>query len=439
METEELKRKLMGLWEKTTHNSKELIGTLFDYYFDVNLIEYKELDGKVVSALFGIPYTFSGGKYNLKGLYLISLSSEEGYRKKGILAELLNNFNDRIKKEFDFTFIVPHTELLADYYGTLGYLSSSFIFEERYTPLHDFKNDYLLSLTDSEERIRELKKDLLDVIKVNVNESNSVFTKEQVIQFIESIEKRSTSSVNLMHTTKDLDYILQAQNLRNLTSCVACDSDGRITGVAFIQKEELKRIKVVANFVADSCSYFALLDFIKRQYPDFSISVNTSDPKYQTHSIIQQTFVSENPAGRDLDNTFSTVEIAFNINKLLQPLGMVRLLNFQNIIEYIAQTRSDADFKLSIRNESSDSFNASIIGSDEYDGNGKEKDYVVYIVKNGKCKIERKGNIRSDRQILYLTTKEISELLLRKNDSSNLIMEAFGIPRLNLQMRLLPF
>ncbi|MCH5234326.1 MAG: hypothetical protein J1E16_03470 [Muribaculaceae bacterium] len=437
METEELKRKLMGLWEKTTHNSKELVATLFDYYFDINLIEFKEMDGKVVSALFGIPYVFGYGKNNLKGLYLISLSSEEGFRKKGILSELLNNLNDRVKEEFDFTFIVPHTELLADYYGTLGYLNSSFIFEERYTPLHDFKNDYLLSLNDSDERIRDLKKGLLDEIRVSIND-NSLFTKDQIIRFIESIENKSTSAVNLMHSSKDLDYILQDQNLRNLTSCVAYDQDGRITGVAFTQKEELKRIKVVANYVADTCSYFALLDFIKRQNQDYSISVNTSDPKFQTHSIIQQTYASENPAGGDLDNTFSSVEIAFNINRLLQPLGMVRLLNFHNIIEYLAQTRSDVDFKLSIRNESSDISFSKNTDTYDLDSNKEDNEYTVYIVKNGKCKIEHKSDIGSDRQILYLSSKEVSELLLRKNDSSNLIMEAFGIPRLNIQIRLLP-
>ena len=438
MEQEELKRKLMGLWEKTTHNSKELISALFDYYFDIDLIEYKEMEGKVVSALFGIPYTFGYGKHNLKGLYLISLSSEEGYRKKGFLAELLNNFNERVKNCYDFTFLVPHTELMADYFGSQGYLSSFFILEERYTPLHDFKNDYLLSLTDSDERIRDLKKNLIDRIVVDFFESDKELTKSQLVDFIQSIEKKSSSAVNLMHTTKDLEYLLHELNIRNLTSCVAIDSDGKITGVAFIHKEEMKRIKVVAYYVSDTCSYYALLDFIKRHYPDFSISVNTSEPKYQSHSLIQQTYASENPNGGDLDNTFSTVEIAFNINRLLQPLGMVRLLNFHNIIKYIAATRSDVDFKLSIRDAFIKNSDSQLQKNDDTNKSDISSKNIVYVVKNGKCELEYKEHIHSDRQILNLSAKEISELLLRKNDSSNLIMEAFGIPRLNLQMRLLP-
>ena len=62
----------------------------------------------------------------------------------------------------------------------------------------------------------------------------------------------------------------------------------------------------------------------------------------------------------------------------------------------------------------------------------------IYIVKNGKLSVTPKKEIKDEHSVLNLSTKELSELLLRKNDSSNLIMEAFGIPRLNLQMRLLP-
>ena len=74
MEQEELKRKLMGLWEKTSHNSKDLLSLLFEYYFNSKYIEYKESEGKIISALCGIPYIFGNGKKTLKGLYIIYLN-----------------------------------------------------------------------------------------------------------------------------------------------------------------------------------------------------------------------------------------------------------------------------------------------------------------------------------------------------------------------------
>lgn len=427
MEQEELKRKLMGLWEKTTHSSKDLISTLFDYYFNIDLIEYKEIEGRIVSALFGIPYKFGYGRKHLNGLYIISLSSEEGFKKKGVLAELLNNMNLRFCKDFDFTFLVPHTELLEDYFGTQGYFSSFYILEERFTPLHDFRNDYILSITDSDERIKDLKKGLLDEIKVKSFDDNH-FTKEEMIKFIESIEKKGDSTINLLHTERDLDYLIQDQNLRNLSSFISYDSDQKISGIAFIKKEELKRLKIVASYVSDSCSYYALLDYIKSQFPDFSITIIVSDPKLQSHSLIQQTYASKNPAGPDLDNTFETIEVPFNINKLFQPLGMVRLLNFEKILDFIAETRSDVDFKLHIRDYNIKDKKGS-----------EEKNKTIFEVKNGKLKIENIETLGKSNSILNLTIKEVSELLLRKNDSTNLIMEAFGIPRLNLQLRLLPY
>lgn len=441
MEADELKRKLLGLWEKTSHTSKDLLAQLFDYYFDMKYVEYQESEGKVISAICGIPYSFGSERNPLKGLYFIVLSSEEGYRKKGILSELLTSFNKKIKEEFDFSFLMPHTDLLADYYGTQGYQSSFFILEERFTPLHDFKKDYQLTLSDSDERIRKLKEGLIEELEIKEVHSSVNLEddkeKQDIITFIKNTEKAGNSAVNLRHTTKDLEYILQENSIRNLKAFVAYDSDKKITGVAFIQKEELKRIRVVAFYVDDMCSYYALLDFIKRQFPDYSLSINTSDPKYQSHALVQQVYASSNPKGGDLDNTFSMVEIPFNFNKLLHPMGMVKLLNFQHILEYLAESRSDADFKLFIRNNKND-LQVNGISNQKDEVEDREAKYKIYEVKNGKLEIQYEKEVPSGKTILNLSEKEVAELLLRKNDSSTLIMEAFGIPRLNLQTRLLP-
>lgn len=422
MEQEELKRKLLGLWEKTSHTPKELLGLLFDLYFDADLVEYKENDGKIVSALCGIPYEFGYGDRKLKGVYIISLSAEEGYKKKGILSELLLKFNDRVKDNYEFSFLVAHTELLADYYGTQGYLSSFYIFEERYTPLHDFKNDYFLSLTDSEEKIKKLKEELYGKIKVVLYQENHKYDMESVIRFLNEVEKKSSTSINLCHKDRDFEYLLSPGSLRNLNCFISFDTDDKITGVAFTQKDEPGRIRVVAIFVSDPCSYFVLLDNIKRYFSDYSISVNVPNQKFQQQSLIWQLYASSNPKGGDLENTFGMVEIPFNINRLLHPLGMVKILKFDNILKYIAETRRDIEFKLHIR-----------------DLEPLENDQrVIYEVKNGKCNKVIVDSIPDNKNILNISIKEISELLLRKNDSSNLIMEAFGIPRLDLQIRLLP-
>lgn len=448
MEAEELKRKLMGLWEKTSHNSKEMISILLEYYFHPELIEYQENEGKVVSALFGIPYNFGFGEKSLKGLYIVALSSEEGFRKKGVLSELLDKFNQRIRDKFDFSFIVPHTELMADYYGSQNFINSFYILEERYTSLHNFKNDFLISLKDSDERIQELKKKLINEIQIEEISQPSSEEKLEIISFIGNIEKRPSTNVNLRHTSSDMDYLLDPLSIRELHTLVSKDKEGIITGVAFVEKEEMKRVRIVAYYVDDDSAYYALMEYIKHLYPDYSISVNSSETKFHNHALIQQTYVSSNPAGGDLDNTFGSIYLPVNLNKILQPLGMVRLLNFEHILQYLTSRRSDIEFKLCIRDyipfhnepviEKNTKGQEDLKSSSDNKKYEDEKTKLVYNIKNGKLKKEFTEYPFKDKSILYLTSKEVAELLLRKNDSSNLIMEAFGIPRLNLQMWLLP-
>lgn len=418
----------MGLWEKATHNSKEMMSSIFDCYYNSRYLEYTENEGRITSALCGIPYYFGFGDKRLKGLYIISLSTEEGYRKKGLLAENLKRLNDRLKDEFDFTFLVPQSELMADYYSTQGYFNSFYVLEERFTNAHNFKNDYFISLQDSDERIRTLKMALFDDLKVVNHSKEKIFSNEQIIRFVQEMENKASNAINLCHSFKDLEYILTEGELRNVNAFVSYDSDGKITGVAFTSKEELKRIKISTIYVSDTCSHFVLLNYIKSEFSDYSISLYTNDQKLQFHSIAQLNYASANPVGGDLDNTFGQMEVAFNINKLLQPLGMVRLLRFEQLLEYLAERNTELEFKLYIRDYK----------TGEKDSN-KGPENPIFVIKNGECRIDDRKNYKNDAGILNLSMKEVSELLLRKKDSSNLIMEAFGIPRLNLEIHLLAY
>ena len=62
METAELKKKMMELWKNTFHDSDAYINLVFDTYFNTEYIEYYEENGKLISALLGIPYYFGNGK-----------------------------------------------------------------------------------------------------------------------------------------------------------------------------------------------------------------------------------------------------------------------------------------------------------------------------------------------------------------------------------------
>ena len=183
----------------------------------------------------------------------------------------------------------------------------------------------------------------------------------------------------------------------------------------------MKRIKLPAVYVEDRCSYFAILNYIKKAYNDYSMSVFVDSYSSFSPSIIDDVYGAENPQGSHLETLFGLLETQFDLSKLMEPYGMVRLLRFDNIIQYLAILHKEIDFKLYLRNWKKTE--------------GERK--TVFIVKNGNVKIEEYNSCILDRSILNLSIKEFSELLLRKKDSNSLIMEAFGIPRLILEMKLL--
>lgn len=421
MNPTEVKKKMMGLWENVFHDSKDYISLIFENYFNPEYVEYAESDGRINAAILGMPYEFKRGKNTLRGLYLIAIAGSENFRQQGLMTGMLDRINGRFEGEFDFTFLIPPTDLMADYYHQQGYFNSFYRVEERFTSVHDFRNDFLLTLADSDERIRELKKKLYDEIKVEEYYGNPHFSQNDIIDFVRERECKGGKIVNLIHTKHDLSTIIRETELRGGEIFVAYDRDEKITGVAFTIKEEIRRIGIPVVYVTDNCSYYCLLKRIKQHFSDFSISLYKNSDTSESPAITEQVYGSENPEGQDLETLFGMVERQFNPWQNMQPYGMVKLLGFENIIGFIAESHKEATFRLFLK---------------DYKAHGDEGD-VVYHISKGKVVKEPYQAGDTSKSLLRLTTKELSELLLRKRDTSSLIMEAFGIPRLVLKMALM--
>lgn len=414
---QEIKSGIKELWENTFHNSGEFIDEFFNTYFNEKYVAYKERSGKIVSALLGIPYTFGYGQQKLKGLYLCKLATEEKFRHQGLMSELLEEINERVAEEFDFTFLIPASDLNADYYRRRGYFNSFFKLEERFTSIHDFKNDFMVSLSESDERIFQLKMNLFEQLSVDYLDNGSRQENEEIISFILQQEKKPDSSTSICHTHQDLEFILNERATNGYHIFVSKDTENKITGLAFVKKEEdIKRLTIPAIYVDDTCSYYVLLFHIKRYFHEYSMSVFVTSENNSLSALTDEVYGAENPEGGDLDLLFGLLETQFDFTKLMEPFGMVKLLNYERVIAYLASLHKEINLKLKIR----------------------DSRYPLWNIRNGKVMdVERKKS-GEDRSVLELSQKEISELLLRKKDSSRLIMEAFGIPRLILQMKLLP-
>lgn len=420
----EIKEGILDLWMKSYHGRSEQLTLLVDTYYKDELTVYHAIDSKIVGAIMGIPYKFGYGENCLKGLFLYGLIVEEKFRHRGIMSGMLKEINEKVSNDYDFTFLIPVSDLNADFYRRRGYFNSFFLLEERFTSVHDFYNDFIYTLAAADQRVKSLKESLYDGIKIEKFDGLSTINPERIIDFIIKWETKATMRVELQHSRKDLAIILNDNGVNDNSIFVSIAPDENITGVAFVEKHELKRLKVRSLYVEDACSYFAVLNHIKKTYPDYSISLFVERARYNNPSIIEEAYGASNPDGGDLDTLFGLYDTQFDVSRLMEPYGMVKLLRFDRILEYIASRHKEINLKLFIRDWSNPQIS-------------KES---LFIVNNGKVKVEPAdfNKFHKDHNILKLSAKEVTEILLRKKESSSVIMEAFGIPRLPLSMKLMP-
>lgn len=153
MNNQELRKNMMKLWKDTFHDSDKYISLVFDNYFNPDFIEYHEENGKLISALLGIPYYFNNGKEKIKGMYLCGLATLEEYRHRGIMNNLIEKINDKAPQNgFAFSFLIPSSDMLRMYYISKGYFNAMYVVEDRYTNVHNFDKDYRAILNKEDRK-----------------------------------------------------------------------------------------------------------------------------------------------------------------------------------------------------------------------------------------------------------------------------------------------
>lgn len=107
------------MWCNIFDEDKEICNLFYQNIFaDAITPVYKE-NGKIVSSLFLLPCRF--GKY--KGLCVYCAMTAEEFRGQGIMKKLLDFSDDfRMKKGYDFLFLVPAEKKLFEYYKKCGYI-----------------------------------------------------------------------------------------------------------------------------------------------------------------------------------------------------------------------------------------------------------------------------------------------------------------------------
>lgn len=428
MQNEEIKKKMMKLWKDIFHDSDAYISLVFNNYFNPELIEYVEENGRIISALLGVPYEFGCGDKKIRGLYLCGLATDEEFRNRGIMNELIERINNSAKeKGFTFTFLIPSSDALINYYSVRGYVNSMYRVEDCYTQIHDFEKDYMSLLISENERIRKLKENLYHNLHISVVDDKDYKMCNKIISYIKRLENSISTYLTIHHSEKDIDIIIKENVISGGKIIVSYTDEDTLTGVAFISIDYKKRIVIHKMYYDDRCSSYKILDFVKKTYPDSPISIYCYPEETSRRAIWMKIYGAPNPDSNNPEGAYGIAERVYDVSRHARPYGMIRVLDIYEILKFLTNYRKDAKFSILVKDVFKDGnilkciVNEGLIRFFEYD----------HLHPND---VKRKDEGMTPT---ILKSKELYELLFRKKDSSNLIMEAFGIPRIPINMCLL--
>lgn len=425
MESTELKDKMKKLWKDTFHDSDSYISLIFDNYFNPEFVEYHEENGKLISALMGVPYVFGNGRNSFNGLYLCGLATLDEYRHRGIMHGLIERINLKAKEhDMTISFLIPASDMLRIYYQGKGYVNGMYRVEERYTDIHNFDNDSLLMINNEEEHIRHIRLKQYENISVIRSADFDDDLRYSIVKYIISNETRQHSFVSLIHSSDDTINMLRENLLSGGEIMVAKDQEGKVVGVVFVTFGDRRRIIIPKIYYDDKYIYYKLLSKVKSVYSESAMSVMRFPEETDRHALWSKVYGASNPDGGMLGGAYGVAERVYNAGMHAQAYGMVRILNLHEILKFVANDRADVKYSILVKDE-----------------NSGETGMLYKVSKGDVKKIPLSGEEFKDAQrnpnITVLTMRDISEIIFRRKDGNSLIMEAFGIPRLAINMALL--
>ncbi len=418
MDKREQKEGMRKLWKDTFKDSDQYLDIIFNGHFDSELSECVEENGKIVSMMAGVPYEFSSNGDTLKGLYLCGLATTPSHRGRGLMTELLKRIETKAQKMgYAFTFLIPASPELMVYYGTRGYGNAFYNVESRYTSIHDF-NKEINNLIEGEERLDEVKKQMLKSIKVEKLNTSNREECEKISSYIHIKEKKENKFLSIIHSISDLEKVILDNSISGGEIYYTTNINDNITGVAFIIPENKDSIRAQKIYSDDTINSLKLLSKIKEIYSEKSLIV-IQYPEESTRKVLwSEVYGAVNPDGAPGSGAYGIAERVYDVSHHSIPFGMAKILDESKILRYVSQRDKNNSFSIILDKGNN--------GCVKYSGkNGDLKEYPIS---------------RKDQECLthgVFSIKDLSEILFRKVDTSRLILEAFGIPRLGLNMSLM--
>lgn len=352
MEENNIKSQLESLWKDTFGDSSEYIRIVFDNYFNPDLAVWHIHNNEVISALYGVPYSFSSySGIELRGLYLCGLATKTDFRRKGLMSDLIEKINLRaLQAGFDFTFLIPENDGVRKFYSDRRYHNSFYKLKEYFVYDHRFAQESnpefitvdLVSLKTRENQNKEMFSDYLKLRNKTLDFLGSVKLHPNENQF----------SFSILHTRRDWELVIDEAILSGYKIFIGMKNE-EIAGIAFAvlslndipgakthggQKERHQDIlikKLILSRHEESGNFINSIGLI---YPEFNfiiikdaVEIYPGDSNPQLWSPFFAIHNKPDSQYQDISHTEET----FNPLKNAFPFGMIRFLNIDSFLEKI--------------------------------------------------------------------------------------------------------
>jgi len=155
---------IINLWQKTFGDTREYVESFIEAFSDKAEFLTKEASSEVISMLCMIDCTMAVDSKEYKGRYIYACATDEDYKKRGLITELLDEARIKAEKDdCDFLVLVPANDELFDFYEKRGYSKFFKVKEIEVSSkiLKILSKDGIAETSADAKAINEMRKNLL--------------------------------------------------------------------------------------------------------------------------------------------------------------------------------------------------------------------------------------------------------------------------------------
>lgn len=240
-----------------------------------------------------------------------------------------------------------------------------------------------------------------------------------VFEYIAGVET-SGESLEMLHSYKDFIAVIRENNLSNGCVLVATTPRNDVTGILFsVPGADDDTILIPRMICSDRCSVFKLLYELGKIYPRRRMVIDNA-PKAFAHKVLTDVYFEStlsDVAPSDVP-AVGYAERVKDLSDCSEMYGMARILDFRQILEFVAHSRRDAKFSILVKGENEDLL-------------------TNYKVDIGKLTITHKSEKENKNEETVVSHEQLQAMIFRRPGGEDAILTAFGLPALNVSMALL--